>query len=684
MNAQTALAPSEYDQDSPSLDLVVDRPDTQARYADSQVWAERRLAFNQLVEKYGHDKALNKILPSLRPKSKHWSEVIEVDYGRNELLTAQGIDALKDRYWCKGDRPDDSDEPADPQHIFARVAWAGADDEEHARRLYDYISRHWFMPATPVLSNLGTPRGLPISCYLQSVGDSLSDIQNTFDEIIAMGSNGGGIGTYWGDLREIGRPAGLNGKTSGIIPFVKIQDSLTQGINQGGVRRGSAAAYLDISHPEIQEFVAIRKPTGDFNRKALNLHHGVLITDEFMNCVDKGEPFPLRSPMDGTIVKEIDARELFQQIVETRLETGEPYIIFIDRVNESRPAHHVKLNLMVSTSNLCSEITLPTGRDHLGRQRSAVCCLSSLNLNHWDEWNGDDFFYEDIYRFLDNVMSDYIRKAPEGMRNAIYSAWRERSVGLGVMGFHSFLQSHSIPWESVPAKSFNRMIFKKIRAQADRCSKLLAEERGPCPDAVDGGAMERFSYKLAIAPTASISIIAGGASPCIEPSTANAFNHKTLSGNHAIRNPYLKKRLAELEMDTPEVWTSILANGGSVQHLADLDDHTKKVFKTWMEIDPKWLLDFMGDRAPYVDQAISNNLSLEANLDKWDLMKLHMMAWKKGLKSLYYLRSKSVQRAGNLFEGRRGDVSSDNTMRPSQAFIPAQNDDAYETCDACQ
>ncbi|AXK44156.1 ribonucleoside-diphosphate reductase subunit alpha (plasmid) [Erythrobacter aureus] len=636
-----------------------------------------------LSREHGHDQALDKVLPLLNPKTKHWSEVIEVDYSRNELLTVQGLDALNDRYGCKGDRPDDLDEIPDPQHIFARVAWAGADDEEHAQRLYDYISRHWFMPATPVLSNLGTPRGLPISCYLQGVGDSLAEIRNTYDETISMGSNGGGIGTYWGNVREIGRPAGLNGKTSGIIPFVKIQDSLTQGINQGGVRRGSAAAYLDISHPEIQEFIAIRKPSGDFNRKALNLHHGVLVTDEFMKCVDEGREFPLRSPYSGEITKHVDARELFEQLVETRLETGEPYIIFIDRVNESRPLHHVKLGLMVSTSNLCSEITLPTGRDHNGRHRSAVCCLSSLNLVHWNEWNGDDFFFEDIYRFLDNVITNFIQRAPEGMRNAVYSAWRERSVGLGVMGFHSFLQSNNIAWESVPAKSFNKMIFKKLRAQADRCSQLLAEERGACPDAIDGGTKERFSYKMAIAPTASISIIAGGASPCIEPSTANTFNHKTLSGNHAIRNPHLQKRLAAQGLDTPEVWTSIVANGGSVQHLADLDDHTKKVFKTWMEIDPKWLLDFMGDRAPYIDQAISNNLSLRADMDKWDLMQFHMLAWKKGLKSLYYLRSLSVQRAGNLFDGRRGDVSSDNTMRPSQAFVP-KPDYSMEACEACQ
>jgi ribonucleoside-diphosphate reductase alpha chain len=666
--------------DEPELNLVVDRPDISPRYPDAFLWAERRLALEAL-RRIDPEEASNKLLPR-KNKTKHWSEVITVDYSRNELLTAKGLDTLNDRYGAKGDRPDGLDEKPDPQHIFARVAWAGADDEEHAQRIYDYISLHWFMPATPVLTNLGTDRGLPISCFLQSVPDRLSGIAGTYNETIWMGARGGGIGTFWGRLRGIGEKVGDNGVTSGIIPFVKIEDSLTQGINQGGVRRGSAAGYLHISHPEIQEFLSMRKPTGDFNRKALNLHHGITITDDFMEAVKKGEEYPLRSPKTGEVTGKVDARELFQQICETRLETGEPYIVFIDKVNQSRPAHHKKLNLMVETSNLCSEITLPTGPDHLGRWRSAVCCLSSLNLVYWDEWRGNEFFYEDVYRFLDNILTDFILRAPEEMRQAIYSAWRERSVGLGVMGFHTLLQSKRIAWESAPAKSYNKLIFRTIRQQADRVSKVLAEERGPCPDAIDGGAMERFSYKLAIAPTASISTIAGGASACIEPIPANVYNHKTLSGNHQIKNPHLEKALEELGMNTPAVWSSINANGGSIQHLVDIDQHTKDVFKTFMEIDPRWILEFMGDRTPFIDQAISNNLSLPTDIDKWDLMMIHMRAYDLGIKSLYYLRSKSLQRAANLFVSGLGDVSRDNTLDAPKVYVSSTTD--YDECLACQ
>jgi ribonucleoside-diphosphate reductase alpha chain len=504
--------------DEPQLNLVVDRPDATERYPDSKLWLERRMAL-QALRRIDPDEASNKLLPR-KGKRKHWSEVIQVDYSRNALLTEKGLDTLNDRYGAKGDRPDDLDERPDPQHIFARVAWAGADDEAHAQRLYDYISLHWFMPATPILTNLGTDRGLPISCFLQSVPDRLSGIAGTYNETIWMGARGGGIGTYWGRLRGIGEKVGDNGVTSGIIPFVKIEDSLTQGINQGGVRRGSAAAYLHVSHPEIGEFLTMRKPTGDFNRKALNLHHGICITDDFMEAVKKGEEYALRSPKTGEVTGKVDARELFQKICETRLETGEPYILFIDAVNRSRPLHHKKLGLKCETSNLCSEITLPTGPDHLGRWRSAVCCLSSLNLVYWDEWKGNDFFYEDVYRFLDNILT-----APDEMRQAIYSAWRERSVGLGVMGFHTLLQSKRVAWESAVAKSINKLVFRTIRQQADRVSKLLGEQRGPCPDAIDGGSTDRFSYKLAIAPTASISTIAGGASACIEPIPANCYNH---------------------------------------------------------------------------------------------------------------------------------------------------------------
>lgn len=593
---------------------------------------------------------------------------VTTDASRDALLTEFGKETLKDRYLLPGETNQD---------LFARVAAAYADDAEHAQRIYDYISKLWFMPATPVLSNGGTGRGLPISCYLNSVSDSLDGIVGTWNENVWLASRGGGIGTYWGSVRGIGEPVGLNGKTSGIIPFVRVMDSLTLAISQGSLRRGSAACYLDINHPEIEEFLEIRKPSGDFNRKALNLHHGVLVTDEFMAAVRDGDEFELKSPKDGSVRGKVDARSLFQKLVETRLATGEPYIIFIDAVNKAMPKHHRDLGLKVSTSNLCSEITLPTGKDHLGVDRTAVCCLSSLNLETWDEWNKDKTFIEDVMRFLDNVLSDYIARAPDEMARAKYSADRERSVGLGVMGFHSFLQARGIPFEGAMAKSWNMKIFKHIRAQVDEASMMLAKERGPCPDAADMGVMERFSCKMAIAPTASISIICGGTSACIEPIPANVYTHKTLSGSFSIRNPHLEKLLKDKAKDTDKVWNSILEQGGSVQHLDFLTQEEKDVFKTSFEIDQRWLLELAGDRTPFIDQAQSLNLFIPADVDKWDLLMLHYRAWELGIKSLYYLRSKSVQRAGFA-----GGVEADNTPELREIQVTSTTD--YDECLACQ
>ena len=590
-----------------------------------------------------------------------------VDRSRDDLLTDFGKDTLQDRYLL----PQES-----YQDLFVRVASAYADDAAHAQRLYDYISRLWFMPATPVLSNGGTGRGLPISCYLNSVSDSLEGIVGTWNENVWLAARGGGIGTYWGNVRGIGEAVGLNGKTSGIIPFVRVMDSLTLAISQGSLRRGSAACYLDISHPEIEEFLEIRKPSGDFNRKALNLHHGVLVTDAFMHAVREGAEWTLQSPKDGSARATVDARSLFQKLVETRLATGEPYIIFIDQVNRSMPKHHRDLGLKVTTSNLCSEITLPTGIDHLGAQRTAVCCLSSLNLETWDQWHGEKMFIEDVMRFLDNVLQDYIDRAPDEMARARYSAERERSVGLGVMGFHSFLQARSIPFEGAMAKSWNMKIFRHIHAQADEASLMLANERGPCPDAADMGVMERFSCKMAIAPTASISIICGGTSACIEPIPANIYTHKTLSGSISIRNPHLERLLIEKSKNSEGIWSTILERGGSVQHLDFLTPEEKDVFKTSFEIDQRWLIELAADRTPYIDQAQSLNLFIPADVDKWDLLMLHYRAWELGIKSLYYLRSKSVQRAGFA-----GGVEADNT--PDLREIELQSTD-YDECLACQ
>jgi ribonucleoside-diphosphate reductase alpha chain len=592
---------------------------------------------------------------------------VEVDHSRDALLTDFGKDTLNDRYLLPGESYQD---------LFVRVASAYADDADHAQRLYDYISRLWFMPATPVLSNGGTGRGLPISCFLNSVPDSLEGIVDTWNENVWLASRGGGIGTYWGNVRGIGEPVGLNGKTSGIIPFVRVMDSLTLAISQGSLRRGSAAVYLDVSHPEIEEFLEIRKTSGDFNRKALNLHHGVLITDEFMEAVRNGTEFELKSPKDGSRRGEVNARALFQKLVEVRLATGEPYIVFADTVNRTMPKFQRDVGLKVSTSNLCSEITLPTGKDQFGEFRTAVCCLSSLNLETWDQWNGDARFIEDVMRFLDNVLQDFIDRAEPSMARAVYSAGRERSVGLGVMGYHSFLQARGLGFESAMAKSWNMKMFRHIRAKADEASMLLAHERGPCPDAADQGVMERFSCKMAIAPTASISIICGGTSACIEPIPANIYTHKTLSGSFSIKNPYLQKLLAAKSKDSDAIWNSILEKGGSVQHLDFLTQDEKDAYKTSFEIDQRWLIELAADRAPYIDQAQSLNLFIPADVEKWDLLMLHFRAWEMGIKSLYYLRSKSVQRAGFA-----GGVEADNTIDLKQ--VDASETD-YDECLACQ
>jgi ribonucleoside-diphosphate reductase alpha chain len=587
---------------------------------------------------------------------------------RDALLTDFGKATLQDRYLLPGESFQD---------LFARVARAYADDTAHAQRLYDYMSKLWFMPATPILSNGGTQRGLPISCFLNSVEDSLDGIVGTWTENVWLASNGGGIGTYWGGVRSIGEPVKGNGQTSGIIPFVRVMDSLTLAISQGSLRRGSAAVYLDVHHPEIEEFVEIRKPSGDFNRKSLNLHHGLAITDEFMEAVRDDRPFALRSPLTHAPLKTVSARLLWQKILETRLQTGEPYLLFIDTANRALPQHQRELGLTVRQSNLCSEILLPTGRDHRGEPRTAVCCLSSVNFETWDEWSGEARFVEDLLRFLDNVLEEFIETAPESMAHAKYSAERERSVGLGAMGFHSFLQAHGIPFESVLAKSWNMKMFKHLRAAADEASHALAHERGACPDAAERGAGERFSHKLAIAPTASISIICGGTSACIEPIPANIYTHKTLSGSFTVKNVALAGRLRAKGSDTAETWRSILEHDGSVQHLDVLDENEKAVFKTAFEIDQRWVIDLAADRTPSICQGQSLNLYLESDTHKWDLLMLHWTAWERGIKSLYYCRSKSVQRAG--FAG----VEGDNTRRWPER--PLRADGAkYDECLACQ
>ena len=600
------------------------------------------------------------------PLSERKIDSVKQVRARDELLTDFGKKTLVDRYLLLEESYQD---------MFARVSEAYADDTAHAQRLYDYMSKLWFMPATPVLSNGGADRGLPISCFLNAVDDSLDSIVGAWTENVWLASNGGGIGTYWGNVRSIGEKIGRAGKTSGIIPFIRVMDSLTLAISQGSLRRGSAAVYLDIHHPEIEEFLEIRKPSGDFNRKSLNLHHGLNITDEFMEAVKNGTDFALISPHSGETIKEISARKLWQKILEMRLQTGEPYMVFSDTVNNALAKHQRDQGLKVQQSNLCAEIMLPTGVDKYGKQRTAVCCLSSVNAEKYDEWKNEEGFIEDIMRFLDNVLEDFIQNAPDKMKDAKYSANRERSVGLGLMGFHSMLQQKGIPFESAMAKSFNNRLFRHIRRGADAASVKLAEERGACPDAAEAGVKARFSHKMAVAPTASISIICGGTSAGIEPIPANIYTHKTLSGSFTVKNRILEELLESKGLNTDAVWTRILENEGSVQFMDELDEHEKATFRTAFEIDQRWVIEHAADRAPYICQAQSLNIFLPGDVDKWDLHMLHWQAWEKGIKSLYYCRSKSVQRAS--FAGSSGKTEMEKSM---EAAAPTN----YEECIACQ
>jgi len=602
---------------------------------------------------------------------------IVIDRSRDAKLTEFGKATLEDRYLMPG---------KGFQDLFARVAMHFADDSDHAQRMYDYISNLWMMPATPVLSNGGTKRGLPISCFLNESTDSLEGILGLWNENVWLAARGGGIGSYWGNLRSIGESVGGVGKTSGVVPFIRVMDSLTLAISQGSLRRGSAAVYLPVSHPEIEEFVEIRRPTGgDPNRKALNLHHGILVSEAFMRAVENDEDWALRSPKDDAVIRKIRARDLWIRILTARVETGEPYIVFIDHVNEALPEHQKLAGLQVKTSNLCSEITLPTGIDRHGQNRTAVCCLSSLNLETFEEWEKHPTFIADAMRFLDNVLQDFIDNAPDEFSRATYAASRERSVGMGVMGFHSFLQANGIPLESVMAKVWNKRIFKHIRSQADTASETLAKERGACPDAAEFGIAQRFSNKMAIAPTASISIICGGASPGIEPNAANSFTHKTLSGSFAVRNRYLKALLAEKGRDDEDTWSKITTAEGSVQHLDFLTQDEKDVFRTAFEIDQRWLIDLAADRTPFVCQSQSLNIFLPADVHKRELHQLHFQAWKKGVKSLYYCRSKSIQRAESVSESAGLAAAVPHMGKVNESDKPlAQNETDYEECLACQ
>ena len=596
--------------------------------------------------------------------------MVQVIKERDTKITDFGKAVLEDRYLINGEGYQD---------LFARVSKAYSNNEEHAQRIYDYISNMWFMPATPILANGGTTRGLPISCFLNEAEDSLNSIAQLWNENVYLASSGGGIGSFIGNIRSINETITGKGHTSGVIPFIKVIDSMTLAISQGSLRRGSAAVYMNDTHPEIEEFIDIRRPTGgDTNRRCLNIHHGVCLSDAFMEAVQTGKPWELKSPATGKVVNTINPRDLWIRILASRVETGEPYILYTDTVNKNSPEVYKKNNFKVKTSNLCSEITLLTGKDHLQQERTAVCCLSSLNLEYYEEWKNDATFIEDIMNFLDNVLQDFIDRAPDSMARAKYSAMRERSVGLGVMGFHSFLQSKMTPIEGVAAKSWNKQIFAHIKEKCDAASKKIAQEKGACPDAKDANLEERFSHKIAIAPTASISIIAGNASPGIEPFLANCYTHKTLSGSFIVRNKYLKKLLKTKACDNDSTWSSIAMNEGSVQHLDCLTPEEKDVFKTAMEVNQMWLIDHAADRQPFICQAQSLNVFVPSNIEKKTLHEIHFQAWKKNVKSLYYCRSASIQRAEKV--PAKQDIVPQQPKQQPLGTVIMQDDD----CLACQ
>ena len=561
-----------------------------------------------------------------------------INYERDELLTDFGKTTLKDRYLLPNENS--------PQDGFMRAAKAFSDNDEMAQRIYDYASKLWFMYSTPILSNGGANRGMPISCFLNCVGDSREGLTGHYTENAWLASIGGGIGGYWGHVRSDGTSTSGGSQSSGSIPFLHVVDSEILAFSQGKTRRGSYAAYMDMSHPEIMEFLEMRKPSGgDIHRKCLNLHHAINISDDFMHLVEKcvAEPtyddsWNLIDPHTKEVVRTVSARELWQKLLENRVATGEPYVSFIDTINEALPETQKKLGLKVHHSNLCTEITLPTNED-----RTAVCCLSSVNLEKYDEWKNDKLFIPDLVRFLDNALTYFIENAPDSVFRAKFSAAQERSIGLGAMGFHAYLQSKNIAFESALAKSLNMKMFKSIKEEAVEESKRLAVKRGEAPD-MEGTGM-RNAHLLAVAPNASSSIICGTTSPSIEPYRANAYVQKTMSGSFLVKNKYLEKLLEKKGINNDAIWSSIVSQRGSVLHLKELSDYEKDVFKTGIEINQQWIIEHAADRQKYICQGQSVNLFVPADVNIKELHDTHMLAWKKKLKTLYYCRSEAIKRA---------------------------------------
>ena len=578
---------------------------------------------------------------------------ITLDLSRDSLFDELGLKRLKESYM--------TDDEQSPQERFAYVSHSFSSNKEHAQRLYEYSSLHWLSYSTPILSFGRSKRGLPISCFLPYLHDSAEGLVSTLSEVNWLSMLGGGVGIGLG-IRS------ADDKSVGIMPHLRTYDASSLAYRQGRTRRGSYAAYLDISHPDILLFLEIRKPTGDQNLRCLNLHHGINITDDFMQIIEKcmydknaDDGWELKDPHDGQVREVVSARELWQRILEIRMQTGEPYLHFIDTSNKQMPDFQKKLGLSVKQSNLCSEIILPTDKD-----RTAVCCLSSVNLEYYDDWKNNDQFLHDVAEMLDNVLQHFINNAPSSISRATYSAKSERSIGIGALGFHAYLQQHNIAFESPIAVGRNRQIFKHIREGLDNANIQLGKERGEAPDAVGTG--RRFSHVMAIAPNASSSIIMGNTSPSIEPYRANAYRQDTLSGAHLNKNKYLDKIIKEKcdidnKLDYQEVWSSIIANDGSVQHLDILDQWTKDVFKTSMEIDQRWIVEHAADRQIYIDQAQSVNLFFRPDANIKYLHAIHFLAWKKGLKTLYYCRSEKVGKADKVSKKIEREVIKELDMK---------------------
>ena len=563
---------------------------------------------------------------------------ITVEYSRDKLFDELGIKRLKESYM--------KDDEKSPQERFAHVSKAFGSNPEHSQRLYDYSSKHWLSYSTPILSFGRSKRGLPISCFLPYLDDSAEGLVSTLSEVNWLSMLGGGVGIGIG-IRS------ADDKSVGVMPHLRTYDASSLAYRQGRTRRGSYAAYLDISHPDILLFLDMRKPTGDPNMRALNLHHGINITDDFMHIIERcmidptaDDTWELKDPHDGTVREKMSARELWQRILELRMQTGEPYIHYIDTSNKAMPEFQKKLGLKIRQSNLCSEIILPTDKE-----RTAVCCLSSVNLEYYDDWKNDKLFLRDVAEMLDNVLQYFIDNAPDSVSRAKYSASRERSIGIGALGFHAYLQKVQVPFESALAVSKNKQMFKHIREGLDRANLDLGKDRGEAPDAVGTG--RRFSHLMAIAPNASSSIIMGNTSPSIEPYRANAYRQDTLSGAYLNKNKWLDKIImekcdADSKLDYNEIWSSIIANDGSVQHLEFLSDWERDVFKTSMEIDQRWVVQHAADRQPYIDQAQSVNLFFRPDSNIKYIHAVHFMAWKQGLKTLYYCRSEKISKADKV------------------------------------